>query len=197
MKKILLHTCCAPCSTYVIKKLKEEGYEDITSYWYNINIHPYTEYKARLEALIEYTKMINIPLIIEADYGIREFTKAVIEDIDKRCGFCYRSRLEKTVKYAKGHGYDAFTTTLLVSPYQKHELIKQIAEELAEEYGIEFIYIDFREGFREGQQIARDAGLYMQKYCGCIYSEYENALERENRKKQKALAKEQEKNSKL
>jgi len=185
MKKVLLHTCCAPCSTYVIKRLKEEGYEDITSYWYNINIHPYTEYKARLEALVEYTKLLNIPLIIEADYGIRQFTRAVIEDIDKRCGFCYRSRLEKTVKYAKEHGYDSFTTTLLVSPYQKHEVIKQIAEELAKEYEIEFIYIDFREGFREGQQIARDAGLYMQKYCGCIYSEedrYRKQIEKEKEK---------------
>lgn len=185
MKRVLLHTCCAPCSTYVIKKLKEEGYEDITSYWYNINIHPYTEYKARLEALIEYTNMIDIPLVIEPDYGIREFTKAVVDDIDKRCGFCYRSRLEKTVKYAKEHGYDAFTTTLLVSPYQKHELIKQIAEELAEIYEIEFIYFDFREGFREGQQIAREAGIYMQKYCGCIYSEedrYKKQIEKDSQK---------------
>ncbi|MBO5143338.1 MAG: epoxyqueuosine reductase QueH [Clostridia bacterium] len=171
MKKILLHTCCAPCSTFVIKKLREEGYEDITSYWYNINIHPYTEYKQRLETLIEYTKMIDIPLVIDYDYGIREFTKAVIDNIDARCGFCYRSRLERTVKYAKENGYDAFSTTLLVSPYQKHELIIKIAEELASEYGIDFIYYDFREGFREGQQMARDAGLYMQKYCGCIYSE--------------------------
>lgn len=190
MKKILMHTCCAPCSTYVIKRLKEEGYEDITSYWYNINIHPYTEYKQRLEALVEYTKMIDIPLVIEPDYGIREFTTAVINDIDKRCGFCYRSRLEKTVRYAKEHGYDSFTTTLLVSPYQKHELIKQIAEELAEEYEIEFIYIDFREGFREGQQIARDAGLYMQKYCGCIYSEelrYEKKIKDDKKKYQENI----------
>lgn len=185
MKKILLHTCCAPCSTYVIKKLREEGHEDITSYWYNINIHPYTEYKQRLETLIEYTKMINVPLIIDYDYGIREFTKAVINNIDARCGFCYRSRLEKTVKYAKEQGYDAFTTTLLVSPYQKHELIIKVAEELAKEYDVEFIYYDFREGFREGQQMARDAGLYMQKYCGCIYSEedrYSKKIDVEKRK---------------
>ena len=173
MKRILLHTCCAPCSTFVIKKLKDEGYEDITSYWYNINIHPYTEYKQRLETLIEYTKTINVPLVIDYDYGIREFTKAVIDNIDARCAFCYRSRLERTVKYAKENGYEAFTTTLLVSPYQKHELIIKIAQELAKEYGVEFIYYDFREGFREGQQMARDAGLYMQKYCGCIYSEEE------------------------
>lgn len=171
MKNILLHTCCAPCSTYVIKKLRDEGYKDITSYWYNINIHPYTEYKARLETLVEYTKMIDIPLIVENDYGIREFTKAVSSDIDGRCRFCYTSRLEKTVKYAKDNGYEAFTTTLLVSPYQKHEMIKKIAYDLANKYEIEFIYYDFREGFREGQKVARESGLYMQKYCGCIYSE--------------------------
>ena len=187
MKKILLHTCCAPCSTFIIKKLREEGYEDITSYWYNINIHPYIEYKQRLETLIEYTKTINIPLVIDYDYGIREFTIAVTENIDARCIFCYRSRLEKTVKYAKENGYEAFSTTLLVSPYQKHELIIKIAQELAKEYGIEFIYYDFREGFREGQQMARDAGLYMQKYCGCIYSEelrYEKKIENDKKKYQ-------------
>jgi len=97
----------------------------------------------------------------------------VAENIDARCKFCYQSRLEKTVKYAKDNGYEAFTTTLLVSPYQKHELIIKIAEELSQKYEIEFIYYDFREGFRKGQQMARDAGLYMQKYCGCIYSEEE------------------------
>lgn len=190
MKKILLHTCCAPCSTFVIKKLREEGYEDITSYWYNINIHPYIEYKQRLETLIEYTKTINIPLVIDYDYGIREFTIAVTENIDARCIFCYRSRLEKTVKYAKENGYEAFSTTLLVSPYQKHELIIKIAQELAKEYGIEFIYYDFREGFREGQQMARDAGLYMQKYCGCIYSEelrYEKKIENDKKKYQENI----------
>lgn len=169
--KILLHTCCAPCSTYVIDKLRKDGYDDITAFWYNINIHPYTEYKQRLETLIEYSKMINVPLIIENNYGIREFTKNVVDNIDGRCEFCYRSRLEYTAKYAKEHEFDAFSTTLLVSPYQKHELIIKIANEMAEKYNIKFIYQDFREGFRIGQQMARDAGLYMQKYCGCIYSE--------------------------
>ena len=136
--KLLLHTCCAPCSTYVVDKLRKDGYTNITSYWYNINIQPYTEYKQRLEALITYNKMIDLPLIIEPDYGIREFTTNVINNIDGRCEFCYRSRLEKTVKYAKEHGYTAFSTTLLVSPYQKHELIVKIANELSEKYGIKF-----------------------------------------------------------
>lgn len=174
--KILLHTCCAPCSTYVVDKLRKDGYTDLTYYWYNINIHPYTEYKNRLETLKMYAEMINMPLIIEPDYGIREFTKNVVNDIDGRCKFCYKSRLEKTVKYAKEHGYEAFTTTLLVSPYQKHDLIVEIANELSKEYDIPFIYQDFREGFRIGQQMARDAGLYMQKYCGCIYSEEERYM---------------------
>lgn len=169
--KVLLHTCCAPCSTYVIDKLRKDGYEDITSYWYNINIHPYEEYRARLNALVTYTEMVNVPLIIEDDYGVREFTKSVINDIDGRCRFCYVSRLAKTVKYAKENGYDAFTSTLFVSIYQNHEELKKICEELAKEYDIEFLYRDFRVGFREGQNEARQLGLYMQKYCGCIFSE--------------------------
>ena len=170
--RLLLHTCCAPCSTYVVDKLRKDGYDDITAYWYNINIHPFTEYKMRLDTLKQYAEMINLPLVIDYDYGIREFTRNVANNIDARCYFCYYSRLERTVKYAKENGYDSFSTTLLVSPYQKHELIIKIANELSEKYGIPFIYQDFREGFRIGQQMARDAGLYMQKYCGCIYSEW-------------------------
>lgn len=184
--KLLMHTCCAPCSTYVIKRLREEGYTDITSYWYNLNIHPYTEYKQRLETLKMYTQMVNIPLIVEDYYGLREFVKNVAENIDGRCYFCYRSRLEKTVKYAKENGYDCFTTTLLVSPYQKHEMIIKVCEELAKEYDIPFVYFDFRVGFREGQAMAREAGLYMQKYCGCVFSEEEAERQREERKKKKA-----------
>ena len=180
--KLLLHTCCAPCSTYVVDKLRKDGYDDITAFWYNINIHPYTEYKQRLDTLKQYSEMINLPLIIEHNYGIREFTKNVSDNIDGRCYFCYVSRLEYTAKYAKEHGFDAFSTTLLVSPYQKHELIIKVANEMAQKYGVEFIYQDFREGFRIGQQMARDLGLYMQKYCGCIYSEedrYKKQIEKD------------------
>ena len=183
--KILLHTCCAPCSTYVIDKLRKDGYEDITSYWYNINIHPYEEYRARLNALIDYTKMVDVPLIIDDDYGIRKFTKSVINDIDGRCRFCYVSRLAKTVKYAKENGYDAFTSTLFVSIYQNHELMKQICESLAEKYDIKFLYRDFRVGFREGQNEARSLGMYMQKYCGCIFSEedrYQKQIEKDKQR---------------
>ena len=95
-------------------------------------------------------------------------------DISNRCvNYCYPTRIGATVRYAKEHGFDAFTTTLLASPYQKHEELKGVCELLAKEYGIEFIYRDFRVGFREGQAKAREAGMYMQKYCGCIFSEEE------------------------
>lgn len=169
--KLLMHTCCAPCSIFCIASLRKEKIEPVL-YWYNPNIHPYTEYKMRKRTLQEYAKQMNIQTIFEEEYGLQEFTKNVIYDLKNRCqNYCYRIRLEQTVKYAKANGYDAFTTTLFVSPYQNHEAIKQIAEELAQKYHIQFLYRDFRPGFREGQQKARELGLYMQKYCGCIFSE--------------------------
>lgn len=170
--KILLHTCCAPCSIYCIEALQEEKI-DITTYWYNPNIHPYMEYKQRLDTFKSYMEQINIPYIIKDEYGLREFTKNVINDLKNRCAnYCYKVRLEEAAKYAKQNGYDAFSTTLLVSPYQNHEMVKQIGEEMAKKYGIEFLYRDFRVGFRSGQNKAKQLGLYMQKYCGCIFSEH-------------------------
>ena len=169
--KVLMHTCCAPCSVFCIETLQKENI-DITTYWYNPNIHPYMEYKSRRDCFIDYMNMQNIPFIINENYGLREFTKNVINDLENRCvNYCYRVRLEETVKYAKENGYDAFTSTLFVSPYQKHEELKQICEELSKKYNIEFLYRDFRVGFREGQAKARELGLYMQKYCGCVFSE--------------------------
>lgn len=168
---LLMHTCCAPCSVYCIDTLRKEGIEPVL-YWYNPNIHPYTEYSARRDCLKEYAKSIDVEAIFEEEYGLDEFCKNVIGNLKNRCAnYCYRVRLEKTVKYAKEHSYDAFTTTLLVSPYQKHEVLKEVCENLSKEYEIEFVYRDFRVGFREGQKIARERGLYMQKYCGCVFSE--------------------------
>lgn len=169
--KLLMHTCCAPCSVYCIDTLRKEGIEPVL-YWYNPNIHPYTEYVSRRDCLKEYTKTINIEAIFEEEYGLDEFCKNVIGDLKNRCrNYCYKVRLEKTIKYAKENGYDAFTTTLFVSPYQNHEALREICENLAKEYDIEFVYRDFRVGFREGQTKARELGLYMQKYCGCVFSE--------------------------
>lgn len=171
--KLLMHTCCAPCSVYCIDSLRKEGIEP-NLYWFNPNIHPYIEYKTRRDTLIEYAKSINVNLIVHNNYGLQEFCKNVSDDIENRClKYCYIVRLEETAKYAKKHGYDAFTSTLFVSIYQKHEEMKKICEMLAKKYDIDFLYRDFRVGFREGQNKARELGLYMQKYCGCIFSEEE------------------------
>ena len=171
--KLLMHTCCAPCSVYCIETLRKENIEP-TLYWYNPNIHPYTEYKARRDTLKGYAKSINIKAIFEENYGLREFCKEVIGNLEERCtNYCYKTRLEQTIKYAKENGYDAFTSTLFVSPYQKHEELRRICEELSKKYDIEFVYRDFRGGFRQGQAKARELGLYMQKYCGCVFSEEE------------------------
>ena len=183
--KLLMHTCCAPCSVYCIEALRNEGIEP-TLYWFNPNIHPYIEYKTRRDTLIEYSKLINIELIINENYGLRTFCKEVIDDLENRCSnYCYIVRLEQTVKYAKENGYDAFTSTLFVSPYQNHEKMKEICEQLALKYDIKFFYRDFRGGFREGQTKARELGLYMQKYCGCVFSEedrYSEKIEKDKRK---------------
>ena len=169
--KLLMHTCCAPCSVYCIDELRSENIEP-TVYWFNPNIHPYMEYKARRDCLKEYTTNINVDAIFEEDYGLRDFCKNVVNKLDTRCqDYCYPVRLEQTAKFAKENGFDTISTTLLVSPYQKHDIIHDLGEKIAKQYGIEFLYRDFRVGFREGQAKARERGLYMQKYCGCIFSE--------------------------
>ena len=167
---MLLHICCAPCSVSCVRQLREEGIEPV-GFWYNPNIHPYLEYKARRDTLRQYAQDIGLDLREIDFYGLRQFTAAVACDSDHRCGYCYTCRMEETAKYAAEHGFTQFTTTLLVSPYQNRELICAIGTKMGEKYGIEFVPYDFRPRFKEGQEEAREAGLYMQKYCGCVYSE--------------------------
>ena len=185
--KLLMHTCCAPCSVYCIDSLRAENIEP-TLFWYNPNIHPYIEYKTRRDCLREYAKKIDIELVLKEEYGLDDFCRNVSSDIKNRCvNYCYTKRLSETVRFAAENGYTAFTTTLLVSPYQKHDELKTVCEKLAVESGIEFLYRDFRIGFREGQKKAREAGLYMQKYCGCIFSE-EERYQKQILKDQESLA---------
>jgi hypothetical protein len=158
-----------------IRRLREQGHE-LTGYWYNPNIHPYTEYASRKEALKTYTESVGLPMLWNDQYGLRKFTEMVVSDLENRCGKCFRERLKETALAAKAAGFDAFTSTLFISPYQKHELLKATAEEVSREVGIPFHYVDFRPDFREGQRIAREFPLYMQKYCGCIFSEEERYL---------------------
>lgn len=171
----LMHICCAPCANRPIAQLREEGYS-VTGFWFNPNIHPYTEYQARKSTLERYAKEIGMKLIIGGRYDLRSFITHVADNIDGRCAYCYRVRMEETAKYAAEHGFDSFTTSLLISPYQKHEAIASIAAEMGKQYGVEFLYRDFRPLFREGQEFAREHGFYMQKYCGCIFSEEERYM---------------------
>ncbi len=172
--KLLLHICCGPCAVYPVKVLKQEN-TDIYGVFFNPNIHPYMEYKARLESANRFCKTESIPLEELEGYGLENFLKKAVF-AGNRCYECYDTRLDRIALEAKAKGYDAFSTTLLVSPYQKHELLRDIGKKIEDKYEIEFLYRDFREGFREGRQKAREMGLYMQKYCGCIYSEKERYL---------------------
>jgi predicted adenine nucleotide alpha hydrolase (AANH) superfamily ATPase len=180
--KLLLHACCAPCSTGCIAALREEGIVP-ELFWYNPNIHPFTEYRARRDSLAAFASAEGLGLTMEDEYGLRKFIAALAPDREgraggERCAFCYRLRLEQAAKTAAEKGFGAFSTTLLVSPYQNHGLLKETGEELAGQYGVEFLYRDFRPRFRAGQAEAGKRGFYMQKYCGCIFSEEERYLSR-------------------
>lgn len=170
--RVLLHICCAPCSVFCIDSLRNEGIEPV-GFWYNPNIHPYTEYRARKTALVGYAGQIGLDLRMRDEYGLRDFLSHVAPDYDNRCGWCYESRLDAAAAYAAENGFAGFSTTLLVSPYQNHGRLRETGERAAVRHGVSFVYRDFRPGFREGQQKARELGLYMQKYCGCIFSEEE------------------------
>ena len=181
--KLLLHVCCAPCSTACIASLRDEGIEPAL-FWYNPNIHPLTEYSSRRDALAQYAQSLGLPLVMKDQYGLRDFLHGLEEqgpapsrfEAPSRCAFCYSLRMEKTAAAAKEKGYDAFCTTLFISPYQNHELLREQAEAAAERHGTPLLYRDFRPRFREGRQEARRLGLYMQKYCGCIFSEEERGV---------------------
>ena len=175
--KTLLHICCAPCANQCIEVLRTDKFE-VTGFWYSGYIHPFTEYRARRNCLREYAATIELPLIERDDYGLRPFVREVAADIDHRCIKCYEMRLFETARQAKDGGFDSFTSSLFISPYQNHELMREMAERAALEYGVEFLYRDFRPYFKAGQEFAREHGFYMQKYCGCVFSEQERYLKK-------------------
>jgi predicted adenine nucleotide alpha hydrolase (AANH) superfamily ATPase len=171
--KILMHICCGPCTIYLLKELRTQGHE-ITGIFYNPNIHPYQEFQRRRETLKDYADKTFLNVIWQEGYPLEEFLLAVAGlDKEGRCAFCLRDRLTYTAQMAIKEKYDGFTTTLLYSKYQKHDLIREIAEDLSKKLGIFFFYQDFRAGWNEGVKISKELGMYRQPYCGCIYSEKE------------------------
>lgn len=170
-----MHMCCANCSLYPIKHLNEKGI-GITGYWFNPNIHPYTEYSLRLDAVKQLQNIWKLDVEYTDDYQLREFIAATENGKENRCITCYTMRLDETAKKAKEMGMDAFTTTLLVSPFQKFESIIEIGRDIENKHSVEFFIQDFRPGWKAGIEISRGLGLYRQKHCGCIYSEMERYL---------------------
>jgi len=183
--KIALHTCCGPCLLYPLEALRTKGHE-VTGFFYNPNIHPYAEYAQRKYAVEGLTGPLSCECVYP-DYDPQEFFRAVSmqEAAPARCARCWSLRLQKTAQYAKAGGYDAFTTTLLVSPYQDQAVLKETGERAARDTGIPFYYEDFRPGFRKAHDEAKARGVYCQKYCGCLYSETERLEVKEKGKRQK------------
>lgn len=168
--KILLHICCANCAIYPLRVLRD-AHHDVTGLFFNHNIHPYQEYRRRLETVRSYAATVELPLACIDEYGLEDFLAQVAHDPAGRCTYCYQSRLRRAAEHATRHGFDAFTSSLLYSRYQNHNLIRQCGEELAKLYSIPFLYQDFRSGWQEGIDTSKALGLYRQQYCGCIYSE--------------------------
>jgi hypothetical protein len=140
-------------------------------FFYNPNIHPYLEYKRRLETVRDFSHRAGLEVHYRDDYDLDEFLVRVAGRGALRCEQCYRVRLDAAGSSARGKGFSAFTTSLLYSKYQKHDLIAGIGREMGAEHGVEFYYEDFRRGWREGIVESKAMGLYRQQYCGCIYSE--------------------------
>jgi predicted adenine nucleotide alpha hydrolase (AANH) superfamily ATPase len=170
--KILLHICCAPCTIYPLRILRGEGMT-LKGLFFNPNIHPYLEYKKRLDTVREYTAREGLEVAVAEGYPIEDFLQKTSTMGRDRCRHCYEVRLRYTAEQARKGLFDAFTTTLLYSRFQKHDLIRTTGECIAQEFDIPFFYNDFRAGWEEGIRLSKDKGLYRQKYCGCIFSEKE------------------------
>jgi predicted adenine nucleotide alpha hydrolase (AANH) superfamily ATPase len=171
-KSVIVHCCCAHCAAYTVEHWHQQGYE-VSALWYNPNIHPYLEHQQRLEAMESFARGISLPLHVVGGYDVIDYFRKVVGHEAERCQYCFRLRLAKTAEAALAMGFNAFTTTLLISPHQKHELIHEVGSELAREKGIEFLYADLRKRYSDSRHLTKGLNLYRQQYCGCIYSEWE------------------------
>ncbi|MFH2218521.1 MAG: epoxyqueuosine reductase QueH [Pseudomonadota bacterium] len=170
--KILLHICCAPCAIFPTKRLRKEDFE-VMGFFYRHNIHPFTECLRRQNALESYAEQIGLTVICQEEYDMEEFIRNVVFRESERCAYCYHERLRSAALVAKRGKFDCFSTTLLYSKFQKHDMIKTIGESVGKSVDFPFYYQDFRIGWKEGVEESKHMGMYRQQYCGCIYSEKE------------------------
>ena len=178
--KVLLHACCAPCSSYVIEYLSK--YFEITILYYNPNIYPQEEYDRRLNELKKFVPEFNNNIrVVEKTYEPDEYYKAIkgLENLgekSKRCYACYKLRMKESALYARQNNYDYFTTTLSISPYKISSWINEIGESLSKEYNIQYLYSDFKKknGYKRSLELSKEYDLYRQDYCGCVFSKQGN-----------------------
>ena len=177
--KILLHSCCAPCSSTCIDRLSDKAKLDIM--YYNPNIEPEEEYLKRKEEQKRLIKLLNKDIkVLDCDYDNNKYHE-VVKGYEKepergsRCYICYKQRMEYTAKIAKEKGYDMFATTLTVSPYKVTKWINEIGFDLEKEYNIKYLPTDFKkqDGYKKSIELSKKYNLYRQDYCGCIYSKKE------------------------
>ncbi len=168
--RILLHMCCGPCSVVPVKRLAAEGMS-IMGFFYRHNIHPFTECMKREEAATALADVAGFKIIYQKDYQLRDFLRRAVFRETDRCRICYHHRLKTTALLAKRGKFDAWTSSLLYSKFQRHDLIREIGEAEGKAADVPFYYEDFRTGWKEGITESRRLGLYRQSYCGCVYSE--------------------------
>lgn len=181
MPSLLLHACCAPCSSACLEYLN--GNFDMTVFYYNPNISPESEFKKRLgeeKRLVSEMPLSKEIKVLEGEYNYGDFLETVqgLEDVPEggeRCFKCYRLRLEKTAKLAKELGFDYFCTTLSISPLKNSQKINEIGEAVAEKYGVQWLPSDFKkkEGYKRSIELSKQYGLYRQNFCGCVFSKKE------------------------
>ncbi|HHS51189.1 MAG TPA: epoxyqueuosine reductase QueH [candidate division Zixibacteria bacterium] len=181
--KVLLHICCAPCAVMCVKSLRDVGFE-VTGLWFNPSIHPFGEWKKRRQAVDELSASIDFAVIYNDYFNLEENLARLLAGSAEgdRCRACYSERLLNAAQTAKRKGFDAFCTSLLYSKYQNHSAIEQVGREAAELAGVEFLYRDFRPLWGRGITASKRMGLYRQRWCGCIFSEFEAEKEREARR---------------
>jgi predicted adenine nucleotide alpha hydrolase (AANH) superfamily ATPase len=167
--------------TVVWRSLSREGF-DVTGFFYNPNIHPWKERERRLAALLDYTALKGIPLEVSQEYPLEENLRMLLE-AENRCAACFSDRLLSTAARASEMGFRFFSTTLSVSPYQDQDLIRTLGGEAARSHGVEFVYRDFTDLYRESVRLSREAGMYRQPYCGCVMSERDRYMKTTNRPK--------------
>lgn len=180
MERLLLHHCCAPCSPKIVESLRKDY--SLTGFWFNPNIHPAEELSLREASLARFALDAGITLEQGPSVSRDDWLARAPREKPDRCRFCYTVRMRETARRAKELGIPYFSTTLFASPFQEHELVREAASAASREHGVSAVYRDCRPLYFEGKTAARNAGYYLQKYCGCIYSREERAAEKAARK---------------